>query len=58
MPSDAGAHVGDAARAFVVRQMPPPAAPTQTRQPWPDPPQFGSIAMAVTRPESSDARPV
>src|SRR4051794_9971175 len=58
MPSDAGAHVGVAASPLVVRQTPPPAAPTQIRQPCPGSPQLGSIAMAVTRPESIVSRPV
>ena len=37
--------------ASSVRQMPPPAAATHSRQPWPGLPQFGSIASAVTRPD-------
>src|SRR3954471_759634 len=58
MPSDAGAHVGVAASPLEVRQTPPPAAPTQIPEPCPGSPQFGSIAMAVTRPESIVSRPV
>src|SRR5690349_15101162 len=49
--SDGGAiQVGCAASASLVRQMPPPAAATQSRQLCA--PQFGSIASAVTRPDS------
>src|SRR4051794_27284885 len=48
--------VGCAARASFVRQMPPPAAATQSRQGAPegadDLPQLGSTASAVTRPDS------
>src|SRR3954468_24733581 len=40
-----------AALASFVRQMPPPAAATHSRQPWAGLPQLGSIASAVTRPE-------
>src|SRR5690349_18339100 len=47
---------GVAASALSVRQMPPPAAATHSRHGAPagadDLPQFGSIASAVTRPDS------
>src|SRR3954470_16646701 len=58
MPSEAAAQVGVVASPFAVLQTPPPAAPTHTRQPWPGSPQLGSIAIAVTRPESMVSRPV
>jgi len=44
-----GVQVGFAARASDVRQTPPPAAPTHTRQEVAE--QAGSTAIAVTRPE-------
>src|SRR5690242_12803946 len=55
-------HSGDAASALLVRQMPPPAAATHNRHGAPDGadrlPQFGSIASAVTRPDSCVVGPV
>src|SRR5262245_44981309 len=55
-------HVGCVASALFVRQMPPPAAATQSRQGAPAGadafPQFGSMASAVTRPDSWVVGPV
>src|SRR5689334_15548248 len=54
--------VGCAASALAVRQMPPPAAATHNRHGALDGadalPQFGSIAIAVTRPDSWVVGPV
>src|SRR4051794_17928275 len=55
-------HVGCAASALFVRQMPPPAAATQSRHGAAADaerlPQFGSMARAVTRPDSCVVGPV
>src|SRR3954449_2471907 len=55
-------HAGCAASASFVRQIPPPAAATQRRHGAPAGadalPQLGSIASAVTRPDSCVAGPV
>ena len=59
MPSFEGVHVGCVASAFVLRQTPPPAAPTSSVQ---DAAllevQFDEIARLVTRPEFVVGRPV
>src|SRR5689334_10089614 len=57
-PSSIGVQVGLVSSAFSVRQIPPPAAATQRRQPSPSVPQLGSIASAVTRPDSCVGGPV
>src|SRR5436189_3477092 len=55
-PFHASVHAGVAARASVVFQMPPPAAPPYSTQ-LPET-QVGAIAIAATRPETFDGRPV
>src|SRR3954469_14213258 len=50
-PSSIGVQRTLTAFASSVRQRPPPAAASHSRQPWPGLPQLGSIASAVTRPE-------
>ena len=54
-PAVTACHVGCGSRPLFVRQMPPPAAATHTRQPEPAP-QFWSMASAVMRPEVIESR--
>ena len=56
-PVSTGCQSGWVARASFVLQMPPPAAPTHRRH-EPVGLQFGSMAIAVTRPEVVVSRPV
>src|SRR5579884_562408 len=55
-PPEEECQVGVAARPLSVSQIPPPAAPTQTRQSVSS--QVLEIAMAVTRPEAVVVAPV
>ncbi len=57
-PAETDSQSGWAARALPVRQMPPPAAATHTRQVAGTGAHVGSIASAVTRPDVVVARPV
>src|SRR3954447_1848282 len=57
-PVSTGSQATCPAKASAVRQIPPPAAATHSRQPWAGCPQCGSTAIAVTRPELVVGEPV